>query len=99
VTAVAKELKCIDISNIPELLRIAQEVRRTNEPHILRQGSEDLAILTPIKPVVKKGAKGKPTTKDDPLWKLVGSATEAQPTDASKIHEYLAEGYSTHHQV
>lgn len=35
----AKELKRIDISNIPELLSIAQEVRSTNEPRILSSNS------------------------------------------------------------
>src|SRR5687768_6940369 len=35
--------------------------------------------------------KGRPLTFDDPLWELVGSATEAEPTDASKKYEYLAE--------
>ena len=46
-----KEPKRIDITRIPELLSIAQEVRRTNESRILKQESEDLAMLTPIKPV------------------------------------------------
>lgn len=36
--------------------------------------------------------KGQPLHYDDSLWSLVGSAKEAQPTDASKKHEYLASG-------
>jgi excisionase family DNA binding protein len=40
----------------------------------------------------KAGAlKGRPLTFDDPLWELVGSATDAEPTDASRKYEYLAE--------
>ncbi len=35
-----------------------------------------------------------PLTRDDPLWELVGSATDAPPTDASKKYEYLAEAYT-----
>jgi hypothetical protein len=42
----AKEPKRIDISRIPELLTLAQEVQSTNEPRILQQDSEDLAMLT-----------------------------------------------------
>ena len=34
-------------------------------------------------------------TRDDPLWELVGSATDAPPTDAAKKHEYLAEAYTS----
>ncbi len=43
---------------------------------------------TELKPSVPKG---RPLTFDDPLWELVGSATEAEPTDASRKYEYLAE--------
>lgn len=46
----------------------------------------------PIKPKTTKQAsiKARPLTFDDPLWKLVGAATEANLTDSSKKHEYLA---------
>jgi len=33
----------------------------------------------------------RPMTFDDPLFKLIGSATDAEPTDSSKKYEYLAE--------
>lgn len=32
---------------------------------------------------------GKPLTFDDPLWQLVGSATDAAPSDASRKYAYL----------
>jgi hypothetical protein len=67
-----KAPKRIDISDIPELLQLAHEVRSTNEPAVLQQEREDLAMLTPITPVARRSVKGKPTTADDPLWKLVG---------------------------
>jgi hypothetical protein len=50
----AKELKRIDISAVPELLNIAEEVRRTKEPRLLRRASEDMAILMPIKTIHKR---------------------------------------------
>jgi excisionase family DNA binding protein len=34
---------------------------------------------------------GRPLTYAHPLWALVGSATDAPPTDASRKHEYLAD--------
>lgn len=49
----AKELKRIDISSIPELLRIVEEVRRANEPRLLRRDSEDVAIVMPVKATSK----------------------------------------------
>ena len=34
---------------------------------------------------------GQPMTADDPLSRLVGSVTDASPTDSSKKYGYLAE--------
>lgn len=54
-------------------------------------------IAKPIKPKVSKKQpliKGKPLTFDDPLWELVGAATEADPTDSSKKYEYLADAFA-----
>jgi len=45
-----RELKRIDISNVPELLRIAEEVQATRQPRILGRNSEDMAILMPVTP-------------------------------------------------
>jgi hypothetical protein len=96
VKRVAKEPKRIDISSIPELLSIAHEVQRTNEPRILQQDSEDVAILTPVKPVVKRSARGKPVTKDDPLWNLVGIGHSGRGDISANKHQYLAEAYLHH---
>lgn len=40
---------------------------------------------------IKSFPRGKPITFNDSLWKIVGSAMSAKPTDSSKKHEYLAE--------
>lgn len=44
--AVATE--SVDVSDVPDLLRLAEEVRDTGEPRVLRVGDEDVAILMPI---------------------------------------------------
>ena len=41
----------IDITNIPELVRIAEEVEATNKPRVLKRDNTPIAIL---KPVTKK---------------------------------------------
>lgn len=46
----AKELASIDISKSPDVLRIAEEVRATNIPRILRRDNEDIAVVMPIHP-------------------------------------------------
>ena len=95
----AKETKHIDVSSIPELVKLAQEVRRTNEPAVLQQEREDLAMLTPIKPVTKRSVRGKPTSVDDPLWNLVGIGHSGKGDVSENKHKYLAEAYLPHKQV
>jgi hypothetical protein len=93
----AKEPKRIDISRIPELLSIAQEVRATNEPRILQQENEDVAMLTPITSVAKRSVRGNPTSADDPLWKLIGIGHSGKGDISENTHQYLAEA-SLHHK-
>jgi hypothetical protein len=88
-----KAPKRIDISRIPELLHLAHEVRSTNEPRILQQDSEDVAMLTPITPVAKRRVRGKPTSADDPLWKLIGIGHSGKGDISENKHKYLAEAY------
>jgi hypothetical protein len=38
----------IDITNIPELVRIAEEVEATKKPRVLKRDNTPLAILTPV---------------------------------------------------
>ncbi len=38
----------IDITNIPELVRIAEEVEATNKPRVLKRDNTPIAILTPV---------------------------------------------------
>ncbi len=92
----AKEMQAIDISNQPELLHLVEEMQKNHEPRLLKRDGEDLAILMPAKPVKHRLPRSKPLAKDDPLSELVGSATSASPTDARKIHEYLADAFAPH---
>ena len=49
----------IDISNIPELVRIAEEVEATNKPRVLKRDNTPIAILTPVKKHQSPQAKRK----------------------------------------
>ena len=44
----ARAIKTIDITDVPELVRIAEEVARTGEARVLRRDSEDVAVLMPM---------------------------------------------------
>ncbi len=38
----------IDITNMPDLVRLAEEVEATNKPRVLKRDNTPLAILTPV---------------------------------------------------
>jgi hypothetical protein len=86
----ANELKRIDIGNVPELLRIVEEVRSTNEPRVLRRDSEDVAILLPA-----TAARGplatRPRTKADHEAFLVSAGSWKGSVDAEEFIAYIYE--------
>ncbi|MBI2907733.1 MAG: hypothetical protein HYX92_08775 [Chloroflexi bacterium] len=53
----ARDLKRIDSGNVLELLRLVEEVRESDEPRVLGRDSEDLAILTPVKPPERRAER------------------------------------------
>jgi hypothetical protein len=40
----------IDVSDLPDLKRVAEEVRDRQEPIVLRSGDAEIAVVTPIRP-------------------------------------------------
>ncbi len=50
----SEDTSYIDISNVPDLLRLVEEVRTTRRPHVLRKNSEDMAVLMPVTPARHK---------------------------------------------
>jgi len=60
----AEHAKPIDISEMPDLLRLAEEVRSTNEPRLLTRNSEELAVVVPVAAHAKK-RRGRVKTKAD----------------------------------
>jgi hypothetical protein len=60
----SKELKAIDVSSEPVLLRLAEEVRDAGEPRVLRRNQEDLAILAPVLPAREPRARRSPSQAD-----------------------------------
>lgn len=47
----------MDISAAPELLALAEEVRRTGRPRLLRRANTDLALLVPAEPTDASAAR------------------------------------------
>ena len=94
----AKELKSVDITHTPDVLRLAEEVARSGVPFLLRRDDADIAVLSPAPPVPRRSRRGKPTSQSDPLWQIVGIADADAPDDlptdiSSNVDAYLADAY------
>ena len=57
----AKEVKPMDISTEPVLLRLAEEVLTSGEPRVLRREDEDLVMVTPVRPTRARRLKRTPS--------------------------------------
>ncbi|TAK27060.1 MAG: hypothetical protein EPO21_24425 [Chloroflexota bacterium] len=96
-----KELKHVDITHRPELLQIVREAQSGNEPLILSQNSEDVAILRVVKRPSKRARAGRGgvLTREDPLFDLIGIGQSSIPGGVSgKKHEYVVEAYRLKHE-
>jgi hypothetical protein len=60
----AEHPKAVDISAVPEILRLVEEVRRAGEPRILQRDGEDLAIVMPL-PRSRKRPRGHALSRAD----------------------------------
>jgi hypothetical protein len=95
----------IDISDFPELVRLAEEVQRTAEPRLLKDGDRQVALLSPL-PAKARGAPAsreggrEDTAADDPFGGIIGIGDAEgcvdDPTDVSQNkHRYLADAFDT----
>lgn len=69
----AKPMKSIDITNTPELVRLAEEVQAAGEPYMLRRDDQPMVVVMPVtaasiprpKPPAKRRLKPKKLTDRD----------------------------------
>jgi hypothetical protein len=92
--------RVIDITTVPDLRQILEEIKRMRRSYILRAEGQDVGILMPTRSARKRRAKGKVFTKNDPLWGIVGMFKDnGGPTDISTHSDkYLAEAYTELHE-
>jgi hypothetical protein len=72
----------IDVSAMPELARIAEDVASTRTPRVLTRGDEEIAVLYPVSPRRRRGAK--PVTDEDIEAALAASWVGLVDPDALK---------------
>lgn len=72
--------KSIDISDVPEILRLAEEVRRADEPRVLQKDGEDLAVVIPLSRARKPQFR-KPTEADLEAFRSAAGSWADMDTD------------------
>jgi hypothetical protein len=72
----------IDITNIPELRHLVEEMRESKQPRLLKQDRESVALLMPLGTTLKQRP---PATQED-IW---------TDYDAEKVRTALAQSAGT----
>lgn len=72
--SIASEYMTIDISADPMLLALAEEVRRTQRPRLLRRADEDIAMIAPVKKGTQRRARKTAPEKYPTVASLAGAA-------------------------
>jgi hypothetical protein len=89
----AEELQPLDVSDSPDLARLAEEVARTRVPRLLRRDGQELAIVQPVAPARSRRSRSRRTASPN-AWieGLIGIGESADPVDvSSNIHAHVAE--------
>lgn len=73
----------MDVSQHPELLALARQVRRTGRQVVLLTEGEELARVLPAHGSVSR-ARGRRTSEADAFWDIVGMADSGEPSSASE---------------
>jgi hypothetical protein len=95
-----ERIKSRDISTIPEVLRLAEEVDASQTPLMLTDGARVVALLTPVgdpaeRPVLQED---RPRRGRDSLLNIIGIGASREPSDVEHHEmEYLAEAYEARH--
>jgi len=91
-----KELQSIDISNKADLLRLAEDVRQSNQPRVLRRDNEDIAVLVPMDHVANNEADDSNGTQDPTAHER--TAHERTPHERT-AHERTAHERTAHERT
>ena len=87
----AERLKTTDVTNLPDTLQIARQVKSSKQPQVLSCDGEEIAVVMPLPQPAPRSRKGGAFTKDDPLFKLIGIGKSGIPGGVSgRKHEFLA---------
>ena len=88
-------VQSIDVSESPELLELAEDVRQSGVARLLMNGEQELALLAPVSQHKAKRRRTAKTEARDTLLNIIGIGASGEPTNVARYErEYLAEAYA-----
>ncbi len=95
----ARELQELEVSNIPDVLRLAEEVRTSNQPRLLTRADEQLAVIMPVPPARKRVRRSGIITRDDPFVRTAGTGRSGIPGGISgRKYDYFRRAFGVEEQ-
>jgi hypothetical protein len=91
----AYEREIVDISNSPDLLRLAEDVRRSNTPRVLRRDDIDVAVVLPLADGKKRKGKRTRTEEDHQAFYEAGGSWKDEDTDTLVQNIYESRRHSS----
>jgi hypothetical protein len=86
--------EAIDISNLPEVARLAEEVRQSRTPRDLRRGEEVIARIVPATPLpatLPTRRRGRQITEEDRAAFLASAGSWKGLVDAEQLKKDIKE--------
>ena len=80
----AKTLRTIEIGDMPELLRIVEEVRTSKSPRVLSRRKKPVAILRPLESTPKSGRSRKSKADEKAFLSSAGGWRDLVDTEKLK---------------
>lgn len=90
-----KRRETMDLREAPDIASLAVQVLASGTPLVLRNGREEVAVLSPTKRRQRASRpRSRPVTQDDPLFALIGIGHSGIAGGVSaRKHEQLARAY------
>ena len=85
----AQQREILDITHNPDLLRVAEEVRRSKTPRVLRAHDEDVALVMPVADRPRRRSKRAKSEAD--YQAFLASAGSWDDVDVDEFKRYLRE--------
>ena len=82
-----------EIGDLPELLRLAEEVRESEKPRLLQRHGEPVAVLVPVELAEDFGVRGPITEEDIAAFRSAAGGWKDVDTDKLLKDIYAARGH------